>query len=184
MLEFLLDHGMDPNIVAKRGRISIPGFPEPKLGAKDDLSEEIPVLQYAVREAWDVRCVELLLDAQADIGLCRFPFKKDPAARSNLLWTAAANPDVDPSVVELLLHARANLGEGFGVARRLYEHECRDERAGVKIWRELLAYSVDQGGHLTRVLLRLGMDAHRSLKVMLTYRDHKVGDCLGMDDRV
>src|SRR5690554_1125721 len=136
----------------------------------------VRALQYAVHRSWDVRCVELLLDAAADIDLCRMPERDLPLRRGNLMWWAAGNPWIDESVVEILLQAKADLS-AKRVPRNVLRTELPDSRVEVRSLRNLVARNMEAGGNLVSEMLRLGSDAHHNHLVHVYRRDSKVGGC-------
>lgn len=126
-LEYFLDKGMDPDLVISRD--------------PEDSTQMFRALRFAVAFHYDIRTVELLLDEGAEVWLCEWPFLRAPDWQESLLWVAAENPHWEPSILDTLVDADADISR---LAREpknvLQDVSC-------------------SAGHL-RKMLRLGIDAH------------------------
>lgn len=143
LLGQLLQRGMDPNITAFHA------------GVGSDKALEV-----AVQHASDVRIVELLLRAGA---------RADRQLKRNLLWLAAGNEKMDPSVVKLLAHAKADLGEDLSSLPLR-----KDDGGDWYVLDTPLLRSLSRGVRMLRELLDVGMDGHNSMIISRSVFDPKV----------
>lgn len=119
--------------------------------------QPIPALYMAVRDSADIRCVELLLDTQARVDLCDFPHRESPFWPGRLLGAVAGNRKIDPSVVQLLVEAKADLCED------VYTMPVVKVADDLRVLETPLLRNLDSSGQLVSEFLRFGMDAHHSV---------------------
>lgn len=113
--------------------------------------EESTLLEYAIEHGSDVACVELLLDANAEVRLGPLDA---PGNHKELLQLAARNPHMGPQIVELL--APEYRKAGIPLLRL-----CDKTEAG--FYQNSMTTNLLTEGHLVQALLDFGADAHNSL---------------------